>query len=82
MRARSAPGRFDERLEREVGDADGLREVEDQPADAARERRFEAAVELTRVLEHANDVDLMNDVVEPMLDEPDGARFGYGGQGL
>src|SRR3954447_12971239 len=78
QRARSV----DQALEHEVGDPDGFAEVEDEPADPAFERRFDAAAQLAGALQGAENVDLMHDVVKPVLLEPNGARLWYGSQGL
>ena len=75
-------GRVDQALEHEVGDADRFAEVEDQPADPALDRRFDPARELTAALQRTLNVDLVHDVVKPVLVEPNGARLWYGSQGL
>ena len=82
LRARSAAGGFDDALEDEVGDPDGGLEVEDQPANAALQSGVDAAAELPGLLQCAQHVDLVHDVVKPVLLEPNGARLWYGSQGL
>ena len=75
-------GRLDEAREHRVGDADGLGQVQDQPADPAGEGGFDPPPELTRVPELALHVDLVHDVVEPVLAERERTRLRYGTQGL
>ena len=82
-RAQLARGR-DERVERLVGDGDGAREVDDQPAHAAGERGVDAARELAERgrVERAAHVELVDDVVEPLLTDRERSRRDDGAQGL
>ena len=63
---------------------DGLGDVDDQPADAAREGRVDAAGELgqRRGVERAAGVELVDDVVEPLLADGEGSRLDDGAQSL
>ena len=62
--------------------SNGLGQVEDQPAHAARQRGLDPPPQLAALVQRARDVDLVHDVVEPMLVEDHRARLRYGTQGL
>ena len=76
--------RRDERAERLVGHGDGAREVDDQPAHAAGQRGVDRARELAERgrVERPAHVELVDDVVEPLLTDRERSWRDDGAQGL